>query len=1284
MRGTFRHHQARLLAAALILCAAASRPLAAQDLAIRRWLVRGPIAADTGDAGVTRDYLGGEALLRPDSGESVVVGIWFTADADSNGSMNLNRVLTNPHDWTVAYALSYVFAPRERTVQLVMDSDDDIVAYLNGQRVWVNIVPRGVSTGSDTTTVRLAAGWNTLMLKVRNRTGGFDVLGRLAPAAGEGTVEELRTAVRRPAELAAHFALPATTAITSPLRLGDGLTWNGGALETRGQLTVSAWGAEALHSVAVEFRQGAATWRGDAVGTLSPGQATQVGFTPTFDELRQAAIGGTPLEARLTWTGRERVAPIGVDPDQLLRALGGRMALGSWVMDSTPAARTLRTRLVVPTALAGLSVDLLAAEFGPQAAFTVSGRAATLAQGRVGLCAPCRPGDTLDVAIRLDSSRPWWSFPVAQVRDTGYREYADGFDDARAFTGRMPAILRPDPREWLGAIGNATTLRALADRHAAAYAPLAAEIRRDTLHLVGNSHIDAAWLWPWSETVDVIRNTWRSSLRIASAHPGYVFAASAAAYFDAMDRLAPTLADSLTRAVAEGSFALVGGWWVEPDQNLPTGESLARQGLYGQRYFQRRFGRRAHVAWTPDSFGYPWTLPQIYAQSGFDAFVTQKIRWNDSTQLPYNAFWWEGRDGTRLFTYNPYGYDHDLAAAQLLEQRLDDRTRPGATNHQMVLYGVGDHGGGPTLAMLRRAEDLARVPTWPVMRYDNPDSALTAIRRSAPTDHFPVWHDELYLEYHRGTYTTQAWMKARNRMSERLLRTTEALAAVDTAPYPRGRLEAAWRRVLFNQFHDILPGSSIRQVYLDANANYDTAWALLDTLRRTAFADFSARMDTRTPPHTPVPISSPSATVWVRPPWRGLVPVVVFNPLTWPRGGTVAIHEPGLDAVFSAPQVPALGARVFWVEATGRRRAVGADGRPLPNAHREPTAGAGWIENDFLRVEVDTVRGTITRIYDKQRRREVLAAGGRGNVLAFFGDRPRTWDAWDIAYTGERGEPDSAAIGVQAHGNGDAELVVTRRWGHSTVTQTLILRRDEPWLDIRNHVDWHEDHILLKIGFALATAPDSLTCEIPFGTIGRTGRPRTQAERAKYEFPCQRWVDASDSTGGAGFFTDSKYGWDWHGNVLQLSALRSPRWPDSLADRGVQEFSFAVYSHAGDWRAAAVDRRAAEYNLPLVAGVERPHAGPLGRRVSFASVDAPNVEIAWVKRAEDSDALVLRLVEWHGRAAEATVTLRGTIRGARRANLLEDPGERLPSTPSTVRVALRPYEIATVIVDLER
>jgi alpha-mannosidase len=1253
-----------LLGSLLVLCLSTSA-LRAQDFAIRRWLLRGALPADTGAAGVVRDYIGGEGALRPDSGDLAAGGAFIVANADSLGYINFNRALTNGRDWSVAYAVAYVQAPQEMTALLVMDSDDDLVALLNGQRVWVNVVARGGGTGSDTTTVRLAAGWNTVVLKVRNRTGGFDVTGRLAPAPGERTLDGLRSAVRRPPELAAGHNRPAATIIASPIHLGGTLTWNGDALETRGSVSISAWGAGVLRGVSARFEQGLSRWSGQALDSLQPGTTASLAFGPTFAELRRAGLGVAPLQIVLSWTGGARTADLGVDADALLRALGGRIALGSWLVDSTGGTRRLLTRVVVPEFLGDQHVDLLAAEFGATSIYTVNGQRHEWRSGAVELCGPCHAGDSLAIAIALPRGMSWWSFPMARVREIGYPEYADGYGYARALAGRAPAISRPAAREWLAALGNPGDYTELTARYSDAYAPLAAEIRRDTLWLVGNSHIDAAWLWPWSETShDVIPNTWRSSLRIASAFPGYVFAASAAAYFDAMDRLYPSLADSLTQAVASGAFALVGGWWVEPDQNLPSGESLARQGLYGQRYFQRRFGRRAHVAWTPDSFGYPWTLPQIDRLSGFDAFVTQKIRWNDSTQLPYDAFQWEGLDGTRIFTYNPFGYDHDLDPQKLVPERLDDRRRQNGIHNQMVLYGVGDHGGGPTMEMLHRAEDLRRVPTFPVMQYASPDTALAAMRRSQSEASFPVWRDELYLEYHRGTFTTQARQKYSLRHSEQLLRSAEALAVLDTAAYPRADLTDAWHRVLFNQFHDVLPGSGIRQIYLDANANYDTAWTALGGLIDRGLASLAARLDTRGP--------------------RRTVPVVVFNPLTWTRSGYVTLSGGGLHGVAWVSDVPALGAKVVWVDSAHATVALDGRGRPPAGSPADPAAGPDWIENAYLRVQVDTATGRITRITDKTTHREVLAPGQNGNVLEIFGDRPRTWDAWDIAYTGERSEVTQTS-NVRRESDGErARISFTRRWGASTFSQTLELARGTPYLEVQNAFDWHETHKLLKVGFTLATAPDSLRCEIPYGVIGRAGRPRTQAERAKYEFPCQRWVDVADSAGGVAFLTESKYGWDYHGNVARLSLLRSPLWPDSTADRGRQEFRFAVLPHAGDYRAAQVERRAAEYNVPMLASVQAPHTGALGHATSLASVDAPNVEITWVKRAEDSQALVLRLVEWGGRPASATVTLRSRIRSARTANLLEDPGQPLQPSGNQVRVTLRPFEIATLLVELDR
>jgi alpha-mannosidase len=1247
--------RAARLACAGALIGAAAR---AQDLPITRWLVRGPLHTDTGATRLTRDYLGGETTVLPDSGDVVAGGAFVPVDADSLGGIDFLRVFPGSTDHAAAYAHAYLYAPEDRTVLLVMDSDDDLVAWLNGQRVWLHEIARGLRSGSDTVPVRLAAGWNSLLLEAVNRTGGFGVLGRLARAPGEPPLDGIRTAYRRPADVAAGHIYPAGTITASALRLAGAATWNHGRLELPASLALTAWGRDTLSGAVARVTQGGETRVSDSVASLAPAAPQSLRFQATFDELRRAALGEAPLGVTVAWPGGSRTAALAVDADWLLRVWGSRLAVGSWLRDSAPdGGRRLQTTLVVPSALGGRALDLLVAQFGPSAAYQVNRRAAAWRDGAVELCAPCRAGDTLSVALQLEPGRPWWTFPDVRVRDIGYKEFADGYGYAQRLAGHAPAIARPDAREWLAALedSDASVYTRLLGRYSAAYAPLAAELRRDTLHLIGNSHIDAAWLWPWSETEgEVIPNTWRTSLKLAAMFPGYVFAASAAAYYDAVDRLYPGLADSLHAAVRAGQWNLVGGWWLEPDQNIPSGEDLARQGLYGQRYFQHHYGHRAKVGWTPDSFGYPWTLPQIYKLAGLDYFVTQKIRWNDSTQLPYDAFWWEGRDGTRLFTYNPFGYDHDLEPGRLISDRLDDERRNNGIHHQLVLYGVGDHGGGPTIEMLQRAEELRRVPTFPTMMYDNADHALADVRASQPDGAFPVWHDELYLEYHRGTFTTQARQKWSARRSDALLRTAEALAAVDTAAYPRTTLERAWHRILFNEFHDILPGSGIHQVYLDANANYDSAWATLDTVTDRAFGDLRARLDTRAGAGRSVP-------------------VVVFNALTWKRTGRVRVALPGGDtATFLARDVPSLGARVYPA------RAGAAAVSRLP----APRVGATWLENAYLRVEVDTATGQITRLYDKRHRREALAPGGRANVLQVLHDLPREWDAWNVGFNGEEWDVTETS-GVARHADPtEASIAFTRRWGRSTFSQTLTLGRESPYLDVANDVDWHETHKMLKVALTAGVHPDSATYEIPYGTIGRSCNPQTKAERAKYEVPGQRWADLSDSSYGISLLNDSKYGWDCHANVLRLSLLRSPLWPDSLADRGRHRFRFALYPHAGDWRAAGTERLAAEYNTPLVASVESPHRGALGRAVSFASVDAPGVELAWVKRAEDSDALVLRLVEWYGRPATATVTLRPVIRSAHASNFLEDPGEAVPTTAHTLRVRLRPYEIATVVAEV--
>jgi len=1243
---------------------------------ISRWLVRIPVPADTGRAGLLKDYLrpgAAEADILPEPGDPER-GPWIEARTDSTGAVDFNRLFEGSTEHTVAYAHAYLSAPEERGLRLLISSDDGVEAILNGQVVWAHDVGRGLATGTDTVDVRLAAGWNTLLLKVRNRTGDFGLRVLLAAVPEGPGLGGLRTSVGRPAGLAAPLH-PAPAVAVGPVHLTGPLAWRGDGLVAPVRLPVTAWGPDTLRAVRVAVRQGGTALAADSFPLLVPGRPDSLDVRIPFARLRRSALGRDRIRGRSEWRGGSDEEDVGVGAGTLLRLAGGRLDLGFGPIDvHGQRVDRFATRLVVPAALAGDTIEILARGLGPKASYTVNGEARTWSAGTVSLCSPCREGDTLDVALVPDPGRPVWLAPEARAAGPGFAEYADGWTYARRLLGEPPAIGPPDPREWLRALGSSRGYDQLLQRYADAYAPAARRIRADTLLLVGNSHIDAAWLWPWSETQDVIRNTWRTSLKLASIFPGYVFAASAAAYYAAVDRLEPALGDSLRQAVKDGSWAVVGGWWLEPDVNLPSGESLVRQGLYGQRWFERNYGERATVAWLPDSFGYPWTLPEILDQQGFRAFVTQKLMWaSDSTKFPYDAFWWEAPDGSRLFTYFPHGYDSHLRPDPLIEDRLDDRRKQGL-HDQVVLYGVGDHGGGPTIDMLERARDLARVPTFPVMEYAAPGEALDRVRAERPDSAFPTWDDELYLEYHRGTYTTQAWMKRRNRRSEARLQTAEALAALDTAAYPREALRGAWLRVLFNQFHDLLPGSGIHEIYLHAMARYDSAWATLDSLDARSMAGLAARMDTR---------------------GRGRA-VVVFNPLGWTRGGRAAVPPAsgggGRAAAATAgsarigtgggagdtiwitvDSVPALGARVVHVPAD----TMAPTGRAAP----APSAGPGWIANGRLRVQVDTADGEITSIRELPSGREVLAPRGRGNVLELFDDRPEQWDAWNLV-DWRRNWAVTKVTALSTRANAErAEIRMTRTWGTSTFTQTLALERGAPALEVNSDIDWHETHKLLKVGFTLAVDADSATYEIPYGTIGRSGSPRTKAERAKFEVPGQRWADVSGAGWGVSLLTRDKYGWDYHGHTLRLSLLRSPTWPDSLADRGRQRTSFELLPHDGDWRDAEIERRAAAYNVPLVAAAEPSHGGPLGRAWSFASAEPGNVHIAWLKRAEDSDAYVLRLVEWHGEPADARVTLACPIRSASRTNLLEDPGAPVAVSGRTATLRLRPHEIATLVVE---
>jgi len=741
------------------------------------------------------------------------------------------------------------------------------------------------------------------------------------------------------------------------------------------------------------------------------------------------------------------------------------------------------------------------------------------------------------------------------------------------------------------------------------------------IRAMGHAHLDTAWLWPLEESYRKAVRTFSSQTRYMDAYPEYRFACSQAVHYAWIEERNPDLWRRIVEKVEARQFVPVGATWVEPDCNLPSGESLVRQFLHGQRYFESRFGRRCTEFWSPDAFGYTGQLPQIMRTCGVSRFLTQKLSWNRFTKPENHTFVWEGVDGSQVLGHFPPldTYSSEATISELRRTASNYRDHEGSAT-SMLLFGLGDGGGGPTRTMLetlRRARDLQGVP---------PTEGTTAeeffgVLEAEPGPR-PVVLGELYLEYHRGTYTTQAATKRGNRRSEAALHDAEFLWAARRDGYPREELDRIWKLLLLNQFHDILPGSSIRQVTEEAERDFDAIVGGAEALVAGALGG------------------------------AGDVPV---NTLGFGRR-EVASGTDGRLRVIEAPPY-GVGREVDAADAVRRAGLV--------------------LENAHLRAELG-VDGTVVSLLDKATCREALAAPG--NRLELYDDRPVNFDAWDVdpAHLDSRRDAEPPhAHEVVTETPLRAELAFERRLGKaSTLRQVVRLDAGARRLEVHTEVDWHESHTMLKVCFPLAVRSPVATFETAFGATERPTHRSTPWDRARYEVPGHRFADLSEHGFGVALLSDSKYGWSCHGSEVRLSLLRSPKSPDPEADMGRHAFAYALLPHAGGWREAGVLAEAHRFNQPLRWAAVEPLGLGAGR--SFAVVDDPNLVLDTIKRAEDGDDLVLRLYEAHGARGRARLGLARPFAEARLSNGLEEDGEPLPVADGMVELAYRPHELLTV------
>ena len=799
----------------------------------------------------------------------------------------------------------------------------------------------------------------------------------------------------------------------------------------------------------------------------------------------------------------------------------------------------------------------------------------------------------------------------------------------------------------------------------------------------GHAHIDVAWLWTLAQTRRKAGRTFHTVLRLMEQFPAYHFTQSQPQLYDYVRQDYPALFEAIREQIAAGRWEPIGGMWVEADCNLSGSESLARQFLLGRSFFREHFGAEVEspVLWLPDVFGYAWNLPQLIKEAGLDYFFTIKIGWSQYNRLPFDSFWWQGLDGTKVLTHfstTPEGgsaYASTYNANASPTQTIGTWTNFQQKEHQQELlmaYGYGDGGGGPTREMLENIREMGSFPATPQMRQDSVGNFFRNLEAQSG-DRLPTWNGELYLELHRGTYTTQSRNKRANRKSEFLLHDTEFLATLAAQldrgyRYPAATLRKAWELVCLNQFHDIIPGSSINQVYVDSQAQYAEIGEMTESVRYDALQTVAQQFGGD--------LLLVNPTSFVR-------DDVAFWPGALPAGRQ--LHR--ADGVRVQTQQTANGT---WIAAGPMAPYSVVALAILPGGERPPAGmlqvDAGQLENDFLRVELNQA-GDITRIYDKVQGRDVLPPGQLANQFQAFEDRPLFWDAWDVDIFFEDkqwlAEPATSVTILEA-GPLRATLEIRRRVLNSDYVQRISLCHNRAQIDFDTTIDWREKHVLLKVAFPVDVLTPTATYEIQWGNVSRPTHRNTSWDWARFETCAQKWVDLSEGDYGVSLLNDCKYGHDIHHNVMRISLLRSPTMPDPVADQGEHHFAYSLLPHAGDWRNGTIGAAYA-LNDPLLVHVPaQPIAvAPARLPTPFLMIDSPNVVIETVKQAEDGNGVIVRLYECGRTRGEVTLQVGTTVAAAWRTNLLEENQASLAVDGRTVTIPIRPYAIVTVRLQLK-
>ncbi|SDN90735.1 alpha-mannosidase [Alkalicoccus daliensis] len=793
-----------------------------------------------------------------------------------------------------------------------------------------------------------------------------------------------------------------------------------------------------------------------------------------------------------------------------------------------------------------------------------------------------------------------------------------------------------------------------------------------TITNLGHTHIDVAWLWRLKHTREKCGRSFTTVLRLMEMYPEYIFLQTQPQLYEYVKDDYPEIYEEIKHRVKEGRWETGGSMWLESDANLPTGESLIRQLLMGQSFFNSEFGDSGlKYLWLPDVFGYSWALPQILKKSGIETFMTTKISWNQYNRMPHDTFMWRGIDGSEILTHfvttpdpsSRYTYNGMIDAKSI--KGIWDEYKDKQVNQELLLaYGYGDGGGGVTRDMLEMRRRFDKVPGMPNMTTGRADDYFTRLKETVEnTDEYVhTWDGELYLEYHRGTYTSQAYNKKMNRKLELLFRDAEIIDVMaslhqsDLNYTKHDALQEGWKIILRNQFHDIIPGSSIREVYEDSKIEYAEAKELGAGVLKEGLKVLTN--------------GSGTYTVFNSSSWKqsNLVHVRAHHDKegNWKDadGNMLQAQKDDQGWRVLVEDIPALGfAAVSFKEEKGSQ------------VQSEVETGEGCVTTPYYEVTWNE-QGHLTQILDRKHKRQVLA-GGCGNVFQIFEDKPLNFDAWDIdIFYQEKYRTVTALKEVEVIAEGPLRTVIRFTWKYedSTIEQDMILYNHSRRIDFQTKVNWQENNQLLKVGFPVNVRSTEATYDIQFGNVKRPTHWNTSWDMARFETVGHQWADLSERNYGVSLLNDCKYGYDIKNNVMRLSLIKSATQPDAKQDIGKHTFTYSLLPHSGDWYEGETVKEAWFLNNPLIS-----KEGNVTREQSLFTVNQDNIMIDAVKKSEHGSQAVLRFHEYSGQSTEVTLESSLNIRRWQECDLMERPiGEAV--NEDIITASVTPYEIKTYLV----